>query len=237
MKEEQQIENSGISLVDLINMLLRNFILIVAITISITLIGIIYTFKVVDPTYKSSSDIIVQIDTTGGSGSSTTDYDLTNSLRIITTVSEYLKNGLIINAAIDELGLDMTAGQILKNLTVSYTTNSSIVTVSYESTDPVLTKRVVNAIITNAIDIANTQYPILSDTMYQMLPAEDGNYASPNKMLNVVISFLLGAIVGVGSALLIEAFKTTVRNKKELEQLLPHYQVIGVIPMLNGKGE
>ena len=239
MKEEQTIE-SGITLVELFNMLFRNIYLIIITTLAITLIGIIYTFNFVRPTYTSSSDIMVQVDKTSGEGTSTNDIDLTSTLRIVQTVAEFVEKDFVLDDVIEELGLETTAVGLREKLSVKYSSTSLFVTIKFEDEDPLVAKRVVNSIIENAIEIANGEFPVLNNVMIQGGSAKIGSYASPNKTLNIIISFIIGGVIGVGAALLLEFLKTTVRNKKELEALIGEYQVIGVIPLMNNdnnKGE
>ncbi|MFA6627961.1 MAG: Wzz/FepE/Etk N-terminal domain-containing protein [Bacilli bacterium] len=238
MGEEQNLEN-GITLVELFNMLFRNIYLILIVTVGITFIGIIYTFQFADPTYNSSSDIMVQVDKTSGSGTSTNDIDLTSTLRIVQTVAEFVQKDFVLDEVIEELGLGISASKLRSQLSVDYSSTSLFVIITYEDKDPLVSQRVVNSLISNAIEIANGEFPVLNNVMIQGGSAKIGVYASPNKILNVIISFIVGGILGVGGALLFEFLKTTVRNKKELESLFPNYEVIGVIPLMGNddKGE
>ncbi|HHU55967.1 MAG TPA: hypothetical protein GXZ48_04685 [Acholeplasmataceae bacterium] len=235
MQEEYQNVEHGITLVDLFNMLMRNIFLIIAITVAFLIVGTIYTFRFVEPTYKSNADVFVQIDRTDEGGEKPTDYDITTTLRIIQSVSELFKKDVIIKETISDLNLDVSVGDFRKNLSVKFDSNSFFINVSYESTDPVLSRDVVNTIIDNTITYANENLGSLRNTIVPIGVAERGTYASPNKPLNIIISLLLGGIVGVGAALLLEATKTTVRNKKELELLIPEYKVIGIIPIIDDK--
>ncbi len=234
MKEEQTID-SGISLVELFNILFRNIYLIIFLTLAVTLLGAIYTFVIVKPTYSSSSDIMVQVDKTSGSGSTTNDIDLTSTLRIVQTVAEFVEKDFVLEAVINELGLEETPGQLRKNLSVKYSSTSLFVSIKYSDHNPDVAKRVVNSLISNSIQIANDEFPVLNNVMIQAGAAKTGSYASPNKLLNIVISVIIGGVIGVGTALIIEFLKTTVRNKKELEALISNYQVIGVIPLMSNE--
>lgn len=236
MQEEYQNVESGITLVELFHMLMRNIFLIIAVTVGVTVIGIIYTFRFVEPTYKSSADVWVQIDKTAGeAGDDPTDYDFNTSLRIIQSVSELFEKDVIVDKTIKDLNLNITRTDFKKNLTIKYDTNSFFINIGYECHDPELAGIVVNKTIENTINFANQNLGSLRNTITPIGQADDGNYASPNKPLNIIISFLLGGIIGVAASLLIEAFKTTVRNKQELENLLPKYKVIGIIPIMEDK--
>jgi len=152
-------------------------------------------------------------------------------------VSEFIQQDLIIERVIDELDLEITPKQFRSNLAVKYSSRSFFITVKYEAGDPKLARDIVNTLINISIDTANNEYPVLFNTMYSMGEAKDGIYTSPNKMLNIAISVILGGIMGVVTVLLMEAFHTTIRNKKELEAFLPDYQIIGVIPDIVSEGD
>lgn len=235
MNEEQVVE-SGISLTELFGMLLRNIYLIIILTISITLIGVIYTFVVVEPKYSSSADIMVQVDKTSGSGQTANDIDLTSTLRLVQTVAELMEKDLVLEEVIKNLNLEATPNALRKRLSIKYSSSSLFVTVKYSDYDPLVAEKVVNEIISESIDIANDKFPALNNVMVQAGKAKQGTYASPNKTLNIAISILLGGVIGVVAALAKEFLKTTVRNKKELEALITKYQVIGVIPLIDGEG-
>lgn len=230
--EENQNVASGVTLSELVNILYRNILSIIAITITITIIGIIYTYKFVEPTYSANADIMVQVDKTVGNGSSTSDYDLNSTLRIVETVADFFKKDIVIDEVINELNINMTADQVRSGLVISHSPTSLFVNIEYEGKDPEIAVRIVNSLIANAKKISDEKYSILKGTIADLGEAENAKYASPNKPLNIIISFLLGAVIGVVTVLLLEAFKTTVRNKKELESLILNYKVIGEIPQI-----
>ena len=233
MEEKQNIE-SGLSLSDLFTMIFHNIFLIVLITVFVTLVGSIYTFKVVKPTYQSKAVVMVQVDKTDSGGSNTNDYDVTLTLRLIQTVAEFFEKDVVLNDVsertnVSSLSTSITSKIMRDNLKVTYNTNSLYINLSYTSEDPEVAKVVLNEIIEVAIEIANSDYPVLKNTIYRVDNPQTGLYKSPNKALNVIISVILGGVIGVVAALLVEILKSTIRNKKEVEALLPGYQVIGVI--------
>lgn len=233
MEEKQNIE-SGLSLSDLFTMIFHNIFLIVLITVFVTLVGSIYTFKVVKPTYQSKAVVMVQVDKTDSGGSNTNDYDVTLTLRLIQTVAEFFEKDVVLNDVsertnVSSLSTSITSKIMRDNLKVTYNTNSLYINLSYTSEDPEVAKVVLNEIIEVAIEIANSDYPVLKNTIYRVDNPQTGLYKSPNKALNVIVSVILGGVIGVVAALLVEILKSTIRNKKEVEALLPGYQVIGVI--------
>lgn len=232
MDEKQTVE-SGITLVELFQMLFRHIFLICLITIGVTIIGLVYTLKLIEPTYEAKTDIMVQVNKGSGNGTTANDIDLTTTLRIVETVADFMKKDIVLDKTIEDLELDITPNRIRNNLKIQYSSSSLLINLSYEDHDPELAATILNEIVDNTIEIANSSFPVLNDTISKVGYAKKGTYSSPNKTLNTIISFILGGIIGVVVALLLEALKTTIRNKKDLEALIPNYQVIGVIPQLD----
>jgi capsular polysaccharide biosynthesis protein len=103
--------------------------------------------------------------------------------------------------------------------------------VSYTDEDPLLSRDIVNQVISSAKEISNTDTEIVMfrNVIIQTSQAKVGTYVSPNKALYTIIGLLLGGIIGVGFAFTKELFNTTFRDKDQLEAIL-NIQVLGVIP-------
>jgi capsule polysaccharide export protein KpsE/RkpR len=67
-------------------------------------------------------------------------------------------------------------------------------------------------------------------------PSVPGEPASPNRLLIVVLGVVLALGAGVGMALLLEVLDTSVRNKRELEQLL-QVPPLAVLPWITTQAE
>lgn len=236
MQEEKQINDNGMTLVDFFHLMIKNVLLIITITVATTVIGIIYTFNIAKPTYTAQTNIMVQV-MKGEDNVSTNDIDVNMTFNLMQPVVEFIQQDLIIEKVIADLNLDISAKDFRSNLSVTYSSRSFFITIKYEAGDPEQAADIVNSLIDVSILTADADYPVLANTMYSMGEAKPGEYTSPNKTLNVAISIILGGIMGIVAVLLIEAFHNTIRNKKELEELLPGYQIIGVIPDITQEGE
>jgi len=230
--ENQQLESTNeISLVDLFKILRANLIMIVAFTLAIGLIAALYAFLVATPKYKSNAYVLVAVQVSGSQGDS---FDLINAQRLLTTAGDLISMPVVLEQVIDVLDLDLTPTQLKNNLTVTSSTTSFFINVSYLSEDPILAKDVVNEVINQAIIFANANIPILDDNIVRTSFANNGIYDSPNKVLYVVIGLILGGIVGVGFAFLKEMLNNTFRSKEQLEAAFG-IQVLGVIPEFDVK--
>jgi len=224
MNNEQLDQANEISLVDLFKILRSNFILILVLTLLFGAVAAVYAFAIVNPKYKSNAFLLVQVETAGGDS-----YDLVNAQRLMATAAQLISMPVVLDNVIDDLDLDMTPGQLNNNLTVSTSTTSYFINISYVSEDRTESKEIVNAVIDSAIEYANNNILILKDNMIRTSTANDGVYDSPNKALYTVIGLILGGILGVGIAFLKEMFNNTFRTKEQLEFAFG-IQVLGVIP-------
>lgn len=217
------MEQEGITIKELLNILLKRIFLIFLVTILTVSFGYYYAKYIIKPQFQSTTDILVQV-------YEDEEVNLTETLRIIQTVSEFIQKDVVLKKAITEVGLNESPENIRKNLVITYSTQSFFITIKYTSHNQEKTKLLVDEIVYQAILIAKDDYPILDNTMHQMEEATEAIYVSPNILLYVIVSFFLGVILGVVLALILETLKTTVSSKEELENYLPQYRVLAEIP-------
>ena len=229
-------EEKGLSIVELFNLLLKNWLLIGISTFLIAAVAGVYAFAIATPMYESKSDIIVQVESSSELG-----YDYTTALRLVPSIAEFMKKDIVLDHVIQELGLEstMSTGQLRSGLTVTSSNTTFFVYVSYVSDDPELSRDVAEQIVISASFIANNNQTFLSfkdkisDPTTQ---ARLGVQTSPNKPLLLIIGILLGGILGVGIVLVMELTNNTYRTKEELEDDFD-LQVLGVIPSFEVKEE
>lgn len=228
MNEQNVDSQNEISLIDLVNIIRRNIILILAFTIFAAMAAGLYAFFVASETYASNADVMVQVQVDAAVEGS---YDYSTAQKLLTTIAEYMAKDVVLQEVIDELSLDKTTGQLRSNLTIKSSLTSYFISIKYIDKDPVLSKEIVNSIIDNAIQIANNNsaFPTLKDKITRTSFAKDGIYESPNKPLYLVIGIILGGIIGVGFVFLKEFLNNSFKTKEQLEAAF-NIQVLGIIP-------
>ena len=225
-------EEQGLSLAELVTIILRKWIFIGAITVLVAAIATFYAFNVT-PKYQSKANVMVQVP----NSTTETGYNLTDARNLMGTVEEFIKSEVVLEKLISDLQLTMTSSQIKSGLTTSTSTGSYFVHVSFESTSKDLAKTITNGVIDAAINVANSgEFDLLKDKIVRTSSAAEGVYVSPNKTLYVIIGILLGGIIGVGIVLLMELTNNTYRDKDEIEKELK-VQVLGTIPDFEVKEE
>ena len=233
MNEQMNDTTNEISLIDLYYIIKKNILLILFFTITVFILATVYAYSL-SPKYKSTADVMVQVQTNPDSET----YDYINAQRLVATISELFTRDVILTEVATNLDYEVNASQIRSNLSVSSSQTSFFINISYISEDKVFAKEVVNEVISVAITMANdgVSFPSLNERIIRTSFAQDGRYDSPNRPLYMVIGIILGGIVGVGITFIKELFKNTYQTKEQLEQAF-NIQVLGVIPLFDGKKE
>lgn len=234
---EQNTLEEGITLVDLINSLKQNIFLMFLIGILVVILGFIYTWFIVTPMYTSSVDIhIINVNE-----------NVTTVNQIKNNVKEIAKYDEIIEAVINDLNLDYDdieekIHDLKSRITTSDIGSASAVKISYEDSDPIMATRIVNAIADETakrVNIPKGQEGSLAFSEEQLIvinrPREDKNQkpSSPNKILNMAISVVLGGIIAVVVVILKDQFSVYFKTKSEVERITK-YSVIATIPAKKG---
>lgn len=215
---EAEKQDDVIKLGDIFRVFWKNIILIAVITVAAFVVGIIYTFGIVSPQYTSSATFLVAISSTGSSE----DVDYTNSLRLVTTAAELVTQEVVLDPVATANSL--TSSELGNMVSVSYSTDSFLVTVSVECSSSTLSMRLANALVESLIEVANTDGSgadmILKNTIYVTSSATRGVYSSPNKVLYLAIFLVGGLVVGCIVAYVKEFCSSKFRSSKDIESYL-----------------
>ena len=205
-----------ISLVELFDIIKKHFKYIVLTTLATTVIASIYTLFLVTPMYQSSTEMLV----TQSSSENTvvSQADITSSISLINTYEDIIRNNVILDPVIEELDLDMTTGALRDSITVQSESNSQVFSIRVENENPYQAAEITNATAgifqERIFDIMNVDnVTIISEATPNMSPA------SPNNLLNIIIGFLLGAMIGIGLIFLRELTDNTVKSKEQAEKI------------------
>ena len=196
-------------------------------------IGIVYTYVVVTPKYTAETSIIVQVDFEVSDTSQQSAISIAQNL--IATYKEFVISNLVLETVLEDIdGLENYSTSTLeKSISISSQSNVLIIYISVENEDPALAAEIANALINNSIEIADDSeqgYVLLQNKLKVLDVAELPEAASsPNKILNVVISILLGGIIALAFVFVKEAFSNKYQSSSEMEKHLG-IKVIGAVP-------
>jgi len=229
MRQNQEFVEEGITLTELFNIVWQNIIIVFLVTLWVTIIGVLYTFVIVAPKYTAESSITIQVDISATTTSEQSALSVAQNL--VSTYKAFVVSNLVLDAVIldtPELA-DYTTAQLESQITVSTVTGVPIIYISVENVSPELAAEIANTVIEKSIE-ASTGYDLLKDKLKVLDVAKVPTApSSPNKMLNVVISFLIGGILSLGIVFLKELFNNKFKTATEMEKFL-NINVIATVP-------
>jgi len=230
--QQEMLVEEGITLAELVRIVWNNIILIMLVTIWVTVIGIIYTFVIVSPKYTAETAIMVQVDPDTQTSEQSA-ISVANAL--MTTYKEFVVTDLILDsvmADVDNIG-SMSTAALKNSISISSTSGAYMIYIKVEHESPELAQAIANQIVENSIEIADdleNGFLFLQNKLKLVYPAKlPVTPSSPNKVLNVIISFILGGILSLGIIFVKELFNNKFQNKEELEKYL-NVRVIATVP-------
>ncbi|AQS03686.1 YveK family protein [Clostridium beijerinckii] len=228
MNEENIRIEESIRIEEIINILLKRWKMILSITLLATLTAGIVSFFVIAPKYEASTKVFIGKEKTDSKDQNYNNSDIQMYQQLLKTYAEVIKTNALVEKAINAEGFDLISKDVLNDLTVTPAANTQILEITYISKDRNLSKEVLDSITNQFIKTSTELIP--NGNVKIVEPAElPENPASPNKKLNIAIAFLLGLMVSVGLAFLLEFLDNTFKSKEQLEQILG-IPVIGAIP-------
>lgn len=232
MDEQKYVQDSfeqGISLSDLFKIIWNNIILVFLVTLWVTVIGVVYTFVVIDPSYTAEASISIEVSVTE---TTTSDQSaLSISQNLVATYKAFAMTDLVLDAVIEDVEelSGLNADQLASMISISTVTSVPIIDIAVENKDQELAAKIANSLIENSIEKADN-YALLKDRLkpidYAKVPV---NPSSPNKVLNVIISFLVGGILSLGIVFVKEMMNNKFQSASDMEKYL-NINVIATVP-------
>lgn len=223
------MEEQVISIEEILEALKKRWKMIAAITLVATLISGIVSFFFIDPVYEASTKVFVGKEENSTDGYSTNDIQMYQKL--LKTYTEAIKTRDLLNASIKDAKSDLDVNSVSNALTVVAVTDTQILQIKYQSTDPKEAETMLKAITNNFIKTAKELVPNGNVRTIEAVELPQ-NPISPNKTMNIAIAFILGLMVSVGLAFLLEYMDNTFKSKEQLEKEIG-FPVLGAIPNLD----
>lgn len=201
------------------------------IVLSAVICGVIsglVSFYVLKPVYEANTTLIVNKEVENETTQMTTSDDLNFVQKLALTYGEIIKSRSVITSTIDKLNLDMTYEDLSEAVSITNVENTQIIKISVKNENP----RVASTICNTIPEIFSTEVQRIvkaSGTEVIDKAAVPEEPIKPNKIINIVIATVLGAMVSVFVIFLKEALNTKIKEPKDIEEKLG-LPVFGVVP-------
>ena len=205
----------------------KRFWIVALITIIAVVVSGVISFFMLNPVYEAKSTLIVNTEKNEETQMITGDqFNVTQKLAV--TYGEIIKSRSVLEAVIKNLNLDDSYEDLVNNITVSPVKDTQIISISVQDTNKEKARDIANEIpkvfkkeakrITKANDIQVIDKAILPQ-----------NPIKPNKMMNMAIAAVLGAMIGLFVVFLIEYLDNKLKTPQDIEKYLG-LSVLGVVP-------
>ncbi|MEI2447356.1 YveK family protein [Priestia megaterium] len=216
-----------INLKELFQTLKKRLWLIGLITIVAAIISAIISFFVLTPMYQSQTQILVN--------QAKSDQQLYNAnevqtnIQLINTYNVIIKSPAILDKVKKDLDLDTTFEELNEQIQVSSAKDSQVVEITVENPSPHEAAKIAN----KTAEVFQTQISKIMkiDNVSVLSKAEVKSTVTPVKpqpLSNIVISIIVGLIMGIGLAFLLEYLDNTIKTEQDIETIL-ELPVIGAI--------
>ncbi|WP_377887492.1 YveK family protein [Alkalihalobacillus sp. R86527] len=222
-----------ISLKEIFEVLKKRLSLILLITLVATATSGIVSYFLLTPIYQTSTQILVNQKANSESGF---DYNqVRTNVELINTYNVIIKSPTILDQVVEDLDLDMSTSALNEKISVSNSQNSQVVAVVVQDPDPALAVKIANTTasvfekeISSIMNVDNVS--ILSKANFEGTPSP----VNPKPVLNMAIALVVGLMVGVGLAFLLEFLDNTIKDEDDIENVLG-LPVLGTIAVINDK--
>ncbi|WP_110112035.1 Wzz/FepE/Etk N-terminal domain-containing protein [Bacillus sp. CGMCC 1.16541] len=220
-----------ISLKELFQTLKKRLWLITFITAIAAIVSAVVSFFVLTPVYESKTQLLVN--QTKSDQQFYNPGEVQTNVQLINTYNVIIKSPAILNKVAEQLNLDKTVDQLNGQIQVSSATNSQVVEITVQDPSPHVAAKIANKTaqvfqseISNIMNVDNVS--ILSTAEVK----EDVSPVKPQPLLNVAIAIVVGLMLGVGVAFLLEYLDNTIKTEQDIENVLG-LPVIGVITTIH----
>lgn len=206
-----------ISLVELFKILKKRLTLIISLSLVGLILAATFTFFIATPQYSATTQLLVNQTTNDTEGIQLN--DITTNVQMINTYRDIIKGPVILEEVVQSLKLNTTASELSNQIEVVTQDNSQVFSLSITGENPY-----------TASDIANTTASIFQDEVGNIMNVENVTIisesvpntspVSPNNLLNMIIGLLIGAMLGIGVAFLVELMDKSVKDEKFITETL-----------------
>ncbi|WP_170240341.1 YveK family protein [Thermosediminibacter litoriperuensis] len=219
-----------ISLKEIIDVLKKRFKIIGIIIIVFLAVTAVYTFYMKKPVYESYTTIMVgkPVQRTPDSSASVTYQELQTNRLLVSTYGEIAKSRSTLEEVIKRLNLNTSHEKLKSQVKVNPVKNTEIIEIRVSDHNPVMAATIANAVaesfsrqVIRIMNVENVQVIDEAIPIYRKV--------EPRPALNLSLSVILGSMVGVFCAFIMEFTDTSIKSPEDVAKYLG-LPVIGTIP-------
>lgn len=202
-----------INLSDLFKIFIKKIGLVVLVTLSVVLIGALYSFFIDKPVYQAETTLVL----TGTTGEITAT-DLTLNSKLVSTYRQVIKSKTALKEVKSSLGLTYTVAELESMIDVTAVQDTEMISIKVKSENAKETS-----------EIANELVKVFSNQIVEMYNIENISIIDkaevPTTTINksilqsLIIYFIIGFVLACAIVFIIYFFDTTLKQESQLEDM------------------
>ncbi len=229
--QNYEVQDGGIeiNIGELIQKLMNWLWVIILATAVSGIIVMLVSMFYVTPKYESSTAVYVMNNSRDSGGSSLDYSDMQIASFIVKDYEQLIKSREVLETTISDLNLDMETEDLSRDVTVTASNDSRILTITVTNTDPneaqVIADKIREISAEQIVDIMGIEAVNTVDPAD--FPTEP---SSPNIKKNTVLGALLGFVLTCAIIIIISLFNDHINTAEDVEKYL-NLSVLGTIPL------
>ncbi|MCF8566820.1 capsular biosynthesis protein [Alicyclobacillus tolerans] len=213
----------------------KRWLLVILIPIIAVIVSGVLSFFVMKPQYEASTTLLVNQRQTNNP---VLQYqDIMTSQALVKTYSDIMTSNTVEQAVISNLNLPYTPTQLGGMIKVSNPDQSQVIQVSVTASSQPLAAKIANSVASVFQDKAQTLMDVQNVQIVDSAATNpNASPVKPNKKLNVAIALILGLMVSVGLAFLMEYLDNRLRTEDDIRKYL-NIPVLGTVVEFDPKAE
>ncbi|WP_173553518.1 YveK family protein [Sharpea azabuensis] len=226
--ENNSEEEVTIDLMEILKQLKTHIRSIILTTLLIALLAGVITVFVIPKKYESTVRLYLKPDSTTG----ISDYSQVNANNLlVNNYVEMIKGNNITEKAATALKIDQD--DLSSSLVVTNETNTQVISITSKTTDPALSKRIVDQVTKTFRDEVRENLNVTNITIIDNSKIATSS-VSPSLPKNLAIGALAGALLSIAYVIIRMLMDTRIHNKDEAEQYLD-IPNLGAVPFIDNK--
>ena len=217
------MEDKLINLEELMYALKKRMKLIILCTVAITAVSVFIAFFKMDTSYQGRVKIFA-----GKTEEIQTSYskdDIANYSTMMNTYIQLAKTEDFMNEIIKKADLKMDPVHLMNSISFTQVGGAPILDIRYTSHSKKIAKDIIT-ILTKEFDEKVSE--VILNTYTEVIDSVKVDTIVPNKPKVIIVGLIVGIVLAIGLALVIDYFDDTLVGKEELEKIIP-IPVIGEI--------
>ena len=223
--------STELSIEQVLHIIFKRIALVLLVPILAAVASGLFSWFLLDDVYQASSTVIVSNQKTTVDANQLTASDYNLNIQLVNSYRVICKTNRVLDQVIAELGLPMTTSQLGNKVSVTAAGDTEIIHIQVMDKDPVLAQSITNTMtrifqseVKEIMKMDNVQ--IIDEAPLPQIPAE------PNRVRNVILGALIGLVIGIGLAFLLEYLDRSVKTEEQVTAILG-VPVLGSIPRLD----